>query len=204
MSRFSPLVRPTNSISTSTVANWFGNQFVNVPGNFDAIATVNAASGGSSSIEFTSIPSTYTHLQIRGIARTDRTGSPAQDALKLQFNSDTGTNYSHHYLSGNASSVSAGANTSSSGIFIDGISNNSAATGVFGAFVIDILDYKNTNKNKTLMALSGWDNNGVGIVWFESGMWLSTNAITSIKILPNTGPNFLQYSKFSLYGSKSA
>ena len=135
----------------------------------EPIATTLVGSGGVNTVIFNDIPQTYTHLQLRGITRTNRTASPAQDALRVQFNSDAGTNYSHHYLLGDGSSASAGANTSTSYIFIDGISNNSASSNVFGVFVIDLLDYKNTNKNKTLRALSGWDNNGAGIVWFESG-----------------------------------
>ena len=44
-----------------------------ITGSYESIATVTVGSGGSSYIEFTSIPGTYTHLQIRGILRN--TGS---------------------------------------------------------------------------------------------------------------------------------
>jgi hypothetical protein len=166
------------------------------------VVTVGAA--GATSVTFSNIPATYTHLQIRGIARTNRTASPAQDALQITFNSDTGNNYAHHYLLGDGSSASAGANTTRANILLDGIANNSATSGVFGAFNIDLLDYANTNKYKTLRHLSGWDNNGSGAIWLESGLWQSTSAVTSIRFVPNGGTNFLQYSQFALYGIRSA
>ena len=169
--------------------------------SFESIQTVTVGSGGSSSISFTSIPATYTHLQIRGIGRTDRSEGN-QDALKIRYNSDTGNNYAIHYLLGNGSSVSAGASTGISGVFADGITNTNSAANCFGAFVIDILDYANTNKYKTNRALSGREDNTVGAGWFESGLWVNTNAISSITIIPNSGPNFLQYSQFALYGIK--
>jgi hypothetical protein len=169
----------------------------------DPIAMVEVGSGGSSTITFSSIPATYTHLQLRGIARTDRSDGN-QDALKIRFNSDTGNNYVNHYLLGNGSSASASGATGISGVFADGITNTNSAANCFGAFVIDILDYANTNKYKTNRALSGREDNTVGAVWFESGLWVNTNAISSITIIPNTGPNFVQYSHFALYGIKDA
>lgn len=173
-------------------------------GSFESIATTIVGAGGSSTITFSSIPSTYSHLQIRGIARTNRSDSN-QDALKIRYNSDTGNNYVLHYLLGSGgTTTSAGATTSTSAFFADGITNTNSAANCFGTFIIDILDYANTNKYKTSKALSGRQDNTVGAVWLESGLWMNTNAISSITIIPNTGPNFVQYSKFALYGIKGA
>ncbi len=169
---------------------------------FESIATVTLTSA-TSTISFTSIPATYTHLQVRGIARTDRSDSN-QDALKIRYNSDTGNNYAIHYLLGNQISASAGGATGISGVFADGITNTNSAANCFGAFVIDILDYTNTNKYKVNRALSGREDATAGALWFESGLWVNTNAISSITIIPNTGPNFVQYSQFALYGIKGA
>lgn len=175
------------------------NQFAKL-GDFSQIATTTVGAGGATEIVFSSIPQTYTHLQIRGIARTSRVSSPTQDAIKIQFNSDTATNYSNHYILGDGSTASSGASTSSASMFADGFTSSDVS--YFGVGIIDILDYINTNKYKTIRSLSGWDSNGAGRVWFESGNWRSTNAVTSIKLSPNTGPNFNQYSSFALYGIK--
>jgi hypothetical protein len=66
---------------------------------------------------------------------------------------------------------------------------------------MDILDYANTNKYKTTRTLIGRDRNGAGIMLFHSGLYQSTNAITSLKFFPSTG-NFAQYTQFALYGIK--
>ena len=81
---------------------------------------------------------------------------------------------------------------------------NSELGSTFGAVVIDILDYANTNKYKTIRSLSGTDyNNTSGAVGLFSGSWRNTNAITTIKITASSA-NLAQYSQFALYGIKGA
>jgi len=69
--------------------------------------------------------------------------------------------------------------------------------------IVDILDYANTNKYTTMRSLSAYDANGSGLVWFQSLLWMNTNAITNIKIIRSTS-GFNQYSHFALYGIKGA
>jgi hypothetical protein len=81
-----------------------------------------------------------------------------------------------------------------------------AASNVFGAVIIDILDYKDTNKYKTVRGNSGFDTNNAStgaVVRLNSGLWLNTSAITSIKGIMNSG-NIAQHSQFALYGIRSA
>jgi len=172
--------------------------------SFESIATVSVGSGGASNVEFTSIPSTYTHLQIRGIARSNRAGYP-NDGIIVQYNSDTGSNYAYHELSASGDGgVSAGSSANTSLQFIQGIAGSTASASVFGGFVIDILDYKNTNKYKTLRANAGYDGNGNGYRVFSSILWLNTNAINSIKFTQRSGNTWEQYTSFALYGIKGA
>jgi hypothetical protein len=168
-------------------------------GDFESIATVTVGSGGASTIDFTSISGTYTHLQVRYIARnTDASGNN----MFYQFNSDTANNYVRHVLYGDGSSAVADTNASSPSIAFASVANSSRLASTFAAGVIDILDYANTNKNKTTRSLTGREDNTNGIVLFASGLWRSTNAITSIQF--TTSGNFAQYSHFALYGIKSA
>jgi hypothetical protein len=154
----------------------------------------------TATIEFTSIPQAYEHLQIRLFART--TGGNIQSYASIQFNSDTtGSNYYSHYIQGDGSSISAGPNASNS-IHYD-IAGANATASVFGAIVFDILDYANTNKYKTTRALGGTDNNGNGRMNLTSGLWINTSAITSIRLTPFAG-SFAQYSHAALYGIKRA
>ena len=73
-----------------------------------------------------------------------------------------------------------------------------------GHNLCDILDYKSTSKFKTTRSLGGFDNNGSGIVHFTSGLWRSTNAVSSIKLYPQQGGIFAQYTSIALYGIKGA
>jgi len=169
-------------------------------GSYDALATVTAPSGGLASISFVGIPAGYKHLQLRGILRTNDSGS--WNNQQMLFNSDTGSNYKSHYLFADGSSATAGAVAGSTS-FNDFMraASNSLTAGIFGAAVIDILDYSTTNKYKTFRAVQGGDSNGAGMVGLVSGVWMSTSAITSITINPSGG-TAIQYSSFALYGVK--
>jgi hypothetical protein len=171
-------------------------------GAYDSIATTTVGSGGASSIDFTSIPSTYTHLQLRWILRTSRTSATA-DGVFFRFNADSGSNYRTHSLGGDGSSAYAGASGSATGSpQIAPAPSSTATASVFSAGVFDILDYANTSKNKTIRNLTGFDANGSGYIELDSAVWLSTTAVNQLTIYPVVGPNFLQYSSFALYGIK--
>jgi hypothetical protein len=168
---------------------------------FESIATVTVGSGGAANVEFTSIPATYTHLQVRGIGRSTRTATI--DDLGIRINSDTGSNYAYHILRGDGASVIAAAGATQTTGYAGRIAAASATSSVFGVAVIDILDYANTNKYKTIRGLAGSDNNGNGNVEFGSTLWMNTNAITNILLYPPSF-NFAQYTHFALYGIKGA
>jgi len=173
-----------------------GNLFA-PSGAYDSIATT-TLSTATASITFSSIPATYTHLQIRAIAQN----SSSNTYSNMRFNSDTATNYNNHYLDGNSSTATAGSNVSDNKLYF-GYITISTNTNMFGVMVVDILDYANTNKYKTIRLLTGKDMNGSGVVELGSGAWRNTNAITDITIIPSAG-NFAQYSSFALYGIKGA
>jgi hypothetical protein len=168
-----------------------------VTNSYSSIATQTVGSGGASSITFSSIPSTYTHLQVRLFGRQSSGGF---DQAHIQFNSDTSNNYATHNLNGNGSSAGTGYTTSTNKISVSAISGSNQNANVFCGSVIDILDYANVNKNKTTRALSGVDNNGDGYVWFVSGVWMNSAAVNTITLI--CGANFVQYTTAALYGIK--
>ena len=178
----------------------FASANTTVGTSFESIATVTVGSGGAADVEFTSIPGTYSHLQIRALLRTNR--SNAGDAVYVRMNSDTGSNYSSHRIEGNGSAASAQMDYSATSIALNRVAAANDGANTFGATSIDILDYANTNKYKTLRALVGYDNNGSGMISLCSGLWQSTSAITSLKIIPLNATGFVQYSSFALYGIK--
>jgi hypothetical protein len=77
----------------------------------------------------------------------------------------------------------------------------SSTSNTYGVFIIDILDYANTNKYKTVRTLGGYDANGSGVVSLRSNSWRNTSAITSVKFY--TGGTTSD-SRFALYGIKGA
>ena len=169
--------------------------------SFESIATVTVGAGGSSSANFTSIPSTYKHLQVRVLGRNTRASS-SDDRAILRFNSDSGSNYSYHYIYGNGSSVAVTGQTNQTEIdYAIYFTASTAQANTFGVGIIDILDYGDTNKYKTVRCLSGYDLNGSGVAWMTSGSWRSTSAVTSVNVIPANG-NFPQYTSIALYGIK--
>jgi hypothetical protein len=169
--------------------------------DFYQIATT-TLTGNQSTINFTSIPQTYTHLQLRIIGRNNQVGTNQREYFKCNFNSDTTTaNYRRHEVFGNGAAVASAA-YQDGGISL-GPTPNAAST--FSAHIVDILDYTNTNKYKTVRNICGYDGNGFGECHLNSGIWLSTSAITSINLNPFiSGSNsFTQYSSFQLYGVKA-
>lgn len=198
----------TASISTGTKRSKVWDQSaVYTPSSFESIATVSLSSGNSGSISFTSIPSTYKHLQIRAVYKWNYDSNPTandQSSMGIRFNSDTGSNYTLHYLSGNGSSASAAGATPTAKGYI-GISTApngySPYDGMYGASIVDILDYADTNKYTTIRSLAGSDRNGSGFVNLTSSLWVNTAAVTNIEVLPDYS-SFKQYSHFALYGIK--
>ncbi len=180
---------------------------VYTPSSFESISTVTVGSGGSASIEITSIPSTYTHLQLRCYLQADR-ATYGMGEFEFTVNGAGGTNYSRHGMVGYGSGGTGyWGNADAAYIYADrGLGTNTGAT--YAAIIMDILDYKDTNKYKTIRGLQGVDFNGsvggyTGAVNLFSGAYKSTNAITSVKFTSVYG-NFTQYSQVALYGIKVA
>ena len=170
--------------------------------SFESIATVTVGAGGQANATFTSIPQTYKHLQIRGIAR--RTGTAtASSSDWLRFNSDSGSNYTWHYLLGSGSAAVSGSGSNPmTKTYPFSFAGGGQASGIMGAFVVDILDYTNTNKYKTIRSLHGIDSNDAnGNARFYSGSWMSNSAVTDITIGVDAD-TIAQYSSFALYGVK--
>ncbi len=185
----------TRSRVSTYTQSWVGGE----PdfGVFESIATTTVGVGGTSTITFSSIPSTYKHLQIRFMGR----GSNGE-YLALRMNSDTGANYSFHRLSGEGASASSNASTSRSDMILNSVSGTSSTANIFNVGIVDILDYADTNKYKTVRVLTGVDFNGSGSVELISNNWRSSSAITTLTITQNSSGTIQQYSSFALYGIK--
>jgi hypothetical protein len=168
------------------------------------------SSGSTGTFTFSNIPSTFSHLQVRAFVRS--TGAATygtNDPLLMRLNSDTGNNYSQHYLVGgdgtSGTSTFSGGFGNTGSINLGWSASSTTASNVFSVSVTDILDYSNTNKNKTIRLLEGYETNsangfGNNCAWFGSNCWFNTDAVSSISIYFNNGGNFASGSRVDLYG----
>lgn len=177
-----------------------GNTFYD-PSRFYSIASA-AGTGSSGTITFNSIPGTYQHLQVRMLCSNTNAGT-SWSGLLVRFNSDTGTNYTRHALSGQGTAASAAAATSQTSAFIDNVVSRAGNTNNLAALIIDIHDYASTTKNKTIRGFGGIDLNGSGVINLTSNLWINTSAITSISLIAEQD-NWTTTSTFALYGIKGA
>ena len=169
-------------------------------GAYDALSTVTVGATSVASIEFAGIPNIYKHLQVRYLARTAT--ATTYGGLRLQVGNgtpDTGSNYNTHDFYGDGASPAAQATFPNTNIYAGTVSAASLTANVFGGGVIDILDYANSSKNKTVRALGGTDANGSGYIYYSSGAWRSLLPVTTLNLFSTSG-NFTQYSQFTLYG----
>lgn len=147
----------------------------------------------ASSINFTSIPSTYTDLVVvwftKTIAGTD---------LYVRFNSDTGTNYSQTALRGNGASASSGREVNQTWIGPNRASGTSTSSNP-ALTIINVFDYTGSS-NKSVLVNCNNDQNGAGTVELTVGLWRNTGAITSINLTAITTNNFAAGTTATVYG----
>ena len=165
-------------------------------------------SANTTSITFSSIPQTYTHLQLICMTRITRTNDDAS-SNQLSFNGDSGSNYAYHgvFAGANSTTPDTGSAASTSTMYIGTNASNGTAAGTYAPMIIDILDYRNTNKYKVARSITGFTTNttstGPRGMSIRSGLWLNTNAITSMTFNPNIN-QYMAGSTFTLYGIKGA
>ena len=169
---------------------------------FHHLETVRLSSTAAT-IEFSNLArySDFQHLQIRYSARSTR--SSTNDDFYVRFNGDTGANHAQHYFRGSGSAMeSANLQTSgTNGVFqYQSLTGSTNTANSFAAGVIDILNPFETTKYKTTRTLTGFTGS-LSRVLFESGLWMSTDAVTSITLDGYLG-DFVAGSRFSLYGLK--
>jgi len=168
-----------------------------VANSFESIATISLS--GLSTATFSSIPTTYKHLQIRGIGRSNgTTGS----VVGLRFNSDTANNYQKTYINSSGSSLVAGAPSAASYADIGVTATSITGASTFGVFLADIYNYRSTSQFKHLFANTGIEPNSTsGGTYQYSNYWSSTSAITSITVIIDANA-FDTNSTIALYGIK--
>jgi len=186
------------SISTGTKRSkvWDQSAALPLPSSYESIATVTPS---GSDVTFSSIPSTYKHLQIRVLAKSTRSDASV-DTMYLRFNGDTGSTYNVHTMTANGSSAQFSAYPGTTIWGTWDLTDAQSQANTFAASIVDILDYSDTNKYTTTKAFGGSDKNGSGGIGLFSGLWRNTAAVSSIRIFAEG--NYVAGSSFALYGIK--
>ena len=167
---------------------------------FELIASTTVGSGGTASIEFTSIPSTFTDIVVKYSLRTSR--ADVISAVRLTFN-NSATSYSSRMIEGSGSTAASytGAST-----YIDlGYAPAATATAsTFNNHELYIPNYAGSNNKSVSIDAVQENNTSTAYANLIAGLWSDSAAITSIKVVPSTAVNFVQYSTAYLYGVKNA
>jgi hypothetical protein len=161
------------------------------------IASSTVGAGGAASIDFTSIPSTYTDLVVKISGRTNNGGTV--EGSTITFN---GSNtYSGRYLQGDGSSATSGSQSIVNTMLFTGAS---ATSNTFGNSEMYIPNYLGTTQ-KSFSGDGVSENNATqSFAGLFAGLATLTSAITTITIAGNAGGSFVQYSTAYLYGVNNA
>lgn len=172
---------------------------------YTLISSVTVGAGGASSIDFTSIPATYTDLQLVLSLRSNRAASTF-DYVFIRLNADSSSTYTNKNLYGNSTNAYSG---SSSATYIYAIlaDGNNATTNTFSNTSIYIPNYAGSAQKSISIDSVTENNNGSADAAFANltaGLYPSTSAINAIQVGPFNGTGWLQYSTAYLYGIKNS
>jgi hypothetical protein len=172
-----------------------------MPTTFTKIAAVTVGSGGASTIDFTSIPSTYTDLCLKVSARGDLT--QVYDSLYFQLNGLTTSIYTRLTISASGSGTPGSGSSTSTQMFFGAAAGNSATANTFGSSELYFPNYAGSANKSTSSESVQETNATTAYMYVHAGLTATTAAITSIKLLIESN-KFLQYSTATLYGIKNS
>jgi hypothetical protein len=168
--------------------------------NMKLIESKTVGAGGIASIEFTSIPQTYTDLIIQCSIR--HTEAVTDNWVKLTFNNLGGTSNDALFLRGTGTNVasSVGINTD----FIRGIISNGASStsSIFASNTVYISNYTSSDFKSVSIDGAQESNTSTNYMPLTAGFFESANAITSVQLTAYSG-TLVEHSTVHLYGVSS-
>jgi hypothetical protein len=178
-------------------------------GDFQSIATYTVSGTSTTVLTFSSIPSTYKHLQIRGMVRNSV--SAYYQTILMRFNASSGgTDYNGNILRGNGATAEMAnyINNAQAYVEMSYVAGGNTTTGTFSPLVLDLYDYTDTSKKRNGKLIMGYENNGIGFDNYDKGLqtaqywnWQQTNAINQIELTINGG-YYIAGTRLALYGIK--
>jgi hypothetical protein len=156
-------------------------------------------SSSTATVTFSSIPSTYTDLQITFSARQD-TGDLS---CFTRFNGDSGANYNYKTLYGTGTAVGSGSGTGQSGLIGWQTAPSGTTTNSFGSTLLYVPNYAGSTQKSVSADFVTENNATAGYQMLWGAVWTSTSAINSVSFTAFSG-NFIANSTFYIYGIKNS
>lgn len=169
---------------------------------YELISSVTVGAGGASSIDFSSIPSTYTDLLIKLSVRSSYSGS--NDTLAIRFNGEaTGTNYTYRSVYGEGVSATSLVNPNVSFTAAGFVNPSTTTSNTFSSVDIYLPNYASSNYKSGSADAVSENNATAAYATLTAELWTNTAAINAIKLFAYNG-NVVQYSTAYLYGIKNS
>lgn len=168
------------------------------------LATVTVGSGGSSSIDFTNIPQTYTDLKVVWSCRVSDNESLHYGPIFVTVNNNTDSIYDNRRLNAYGTTVQSYSNTSQTNDYL-AVAGSSATSSTFNNGEFYFPNYTSGNyKSFSFDSVIETNNSTNNLLTFYAGLITTTSAITSIKFIPNTSQTIVEHSTITLYGIRNA
>jgi hypothetical protein len=172
-----------------------------MPNTYTLIASATVGAGNAATIDFSSIPSTYTDLHIVASLRT--INSAVTDDLYLRFNGSTSSAYAYRTLQGNGTTTVSQSGSNSTYQYIGVIDGATATANCFSNTSIYVPNYASSSKKTTSVDGVMETNAKTAYSSIIANLWDSTAAINQVTLIGGYN-SFVQYSTAYLYGIKKS
>ena len=168
---------------------------------YTLISTLTVGAGGAATIDFTSIPATYTDLCLV-VSGRDSTYSSATSTVYVIFNNDSSASYKDLWLFNNSGTAGSTKDLAAAVLLLANQPGTSATANTFSNALMYIPNYTNSNY-KSVSVDNAMENNSTSVYeTLLAGLWSNTSAINRITL--SCDGAFAQYSSASLYGIKNS
>jgi len=175
-----------------------------MPNTFVKIASVTVGSGGAASIDFTSIPQTYTDLKVMLSSRTTAAAASATAEYPYIVLNNNTSGYSQRQLLGNGSTPSSVTRALGGQGYTYVMPGTANTASTFGSLEVYFPNYVGSDfKSSSADGAPESNVSTLNSMLLDSSLWSNTSAITQITIYPSAG-SFAQYTTANLYGIKNS
>jgi hypothetical protein len=176
-----------------------------MPNTFELIASTTLASPAST-IDFTSIPSTFTDLCLQfSIRATNSSSARAEDTVVLALNNDTtGSNYTARYLRGNGASAGSGVGSGYAGSYAGEFNGSTSTANTFTSGMVYIPNYAGSNNKSFSIDIAQEANATTAYMQLHANLWNNTAAVNRLTFSNYNSNTFATNSTAYLYGVKNA